>query len=592
MRLIGRILLTGLALVGLLTLLLGGVVVWSITQARPDIPERMLLTADLDRDVVEAKPVAPFARWRSGGAYVLSDLATALRRAAEDRRVTGFLARISGSSLSMAKAQELRDAVLDFRRSGKPAAIFSESVGGASGGTVAYYLASGFDDIWLQPSGDLALTGFVAESPFLKEALDELGIKPQFAARHEYKSAIDILTERGFTEENRESVRKIIGSWFEQVVAAVSEARGLDSAKLRALVDRAPLFAEEALREGLVDQLGYWDQARASVLTDGAETLDLARYGALVPGARDGGARDGGERIAVIYGTGAIQPGKGESNPLRNGAVMAAETIAQAIRDAADDPKVRAIILRIDSPGGSYTASDTIWHEVNRAREAGKKVVASLGGVAASGGYYVAMAADRIIAHPGTITGSIGVFSGKLVLAEFWRKLGVNWDAVQIGDNAGMWSANHPFSDEAWRRMNAMLDRIYADFTGKVAAARGLDAEAIDRAARGRVWSGTDAKEVGLVDALGGFDAAVAEAKRLAGIPEAAAVELVRFPKAKSPLEYLVEAAGEGRLAEAAAEATGSSDLDALARRLIPLARRLEALTDQGELHAPLPVIR
>jgi protease-4 len=438
----------------------------------------------------------------------------------------------------------LRAAVLRFRASGKPAVLFSQTMDGGGGtGTLAYYLASAFGQVWLQPSGDVALTGYGAESPFLKDALDRIGIQPQFAARYQYKSAIDVFTQNGITAPHRENLGALLAAWTNQTVTGIAQARHLAPAAVTGLMGNGPYVADEALADHLVDKLGYRDQALAAAKQaagkDGPpRMLDIAAYGVRT-------ATGSGPRIAVISGIGAIHAGHAAA-PFGEDVGFAADSVAQAIRDAVADRRVKGILLRIDSPGGDYTASDTVRHEVERARAAGKPVVVSMGNLAASGGYFVALAANRVVAEPGTITGSIGVFGGKLVLKGLWDKLGVNWGALRDGANSGMWSANQPFTAAQWTRLNAMLDHIYADFTAKVEAARKIPADRIDQIARGRIWSGADAKTLGLVDALGGFDVAEAELRPLIKVAPGRPLDLVDYPRPKTPLQALVALVGRG----------------------------------------------
>ncbi len=581
-RFLRRFLFGILAVIGLLVVVATvAVAVFLATRGPEPLPERMVLTLDLDRGLAETPSRNVLARLiPDEGPYRLRRFVEAMQAAADDDRVVGLFARVGGGGgMSMAHAEEVRAAVRAFRAAGKPTAVFSDSIGGFGPGTVAYYVASAFDEIWLQPSGTVAVTGFMAESPFLRGALDKLEIEPQFAARHEYKSAIDILTERGFTEAYEESVRALLDSWFESWTAAVSEERGVDGPALRALVDRAPLLAQEALEAGLVDRLGYRDEAEAAHV-GGTRTVDLAAYGARIDGPFSAGAK-----MALIHVVGTIQE-EASPSPLQQ-RTADPDRIVKALREAAADDAVRAIILRVDSPGGSYVGSDSIWREVVRAREQGKPVVVSLGSTAASGGYFVAMPADRIIAQPGTVTGSIGVFAGKLVLGEFWRELGVNWDRIAIGANAPMWSTNVPFPDGAWEGLQRGLDAIYDDFVAKAAEGRGLSVDALEAVARGRIWSGADAHAVGLVDSLGGFGAAVAAARNLAGLGAEAPVRLEVLPRPKDPVERALRALADMPLlgGEAALAAAWT------ARHLGPVLRHLPRGGEADVLRAPPPVV-
>ncbi len=541
MRLLGRIILIVLAVIGGLTLTLTGAGLYAALRERPaPLPKQMVLMLDLNRGIAEVGSSNPFFKLEGKDPLILKDVVALLDRAANDPQVVGVAARIDGVRLGLAQAQEIRDAVATFRKSGKKTAVFSTSLGEFSAATGAYYTASAFQDIWMQPSGDIGLTGFMAEAPFIRDTLDMLGIKAEFGARHEYKSAIDTFTQRQFTKENREATQMLISAFSRQVTEGIAQDRKLTVDQVKALIDRAPLLGAEAKDAKLVDHLAYWDEFEKAMTDGGAKLVDVDAYAArsaAKPAAAD-------FQVALIYGVGTVQ--QGDKGAFSEDTVMASERITKAFRDAVKDPKIKAILFRIDSPGGSYTASDAIWREVVNARAAGKPVVVSMGNVAASGGYFAAMAADKVIAQPGTITGSIGVFSGKIVLADLWKKLGVNWDEIHEGRNAPMWSSNQPFNADGWERMNAMLDHVYADFTGKAKAARKLSDEQIDKVARGRVWPGDEARKVGLVDENGGFATAFVALRQLAHQPAQMPVDLQVFPKPKDPLEMVVDMLGNG----------------------------------------------
>lgn len=542
MRGLGRIFVALLAVVGGFTLLTIGFALWvALTTRTPPLPGNMVLLLDLDAGVVETAPDTPLARLGLGKGYALADVVEALDRAARDPRVHSLVARLDSPHIGMAQAQELREAVEAFRNSGKRAALFSADLGESS--TIPYYLASAFQELWLQPSGMVGLTGFVAQQPFIKGTLDSLDVKAQFGARYEYKTAIDLFTQSKFTKEGKESLQLLVDSWTRQAVRGIADARKLKPEQVKGLIDRAPLLADEARKAGLVDRLGYWDELEKDVTKGGGKVVNLSDYiDQLRPDPH-------AVKVALIYGVGPVEEGQADDEgPLADRGVMSARRITKAFHDAVKDPEVKAILFRIDSPGGSYTASDAIWRAVATAREAGKPVVVSMGNVAASGGYFSAMGADKIIAQPGTITGSIGVFSGKFVLADFWKKLGISWDEVHTGQNALMWSVNEPFTPAAWDRLNAVLDHIYGDFTGKAEKARGITAADMDKVARGRIWPGMEAKQVGLVDDMGGYATALVRLRELARQPSQMPMRLVTFPRPKQPLEYLLEATRSGRL--------------------------------------------
>lgn len=543
MRVFGQIVVIVLAAVGGIALVMIAFGIAAALSARPQpLPSHMVLSLNLNGGVAEARSTSPLARYTGRNRIVLSELVQTLDRASRDPRVDAVVGRLDGAVMGLASAQEIRDAVLAFRKSGKRAVLYSEELGGGAS-SVDAYLASGFQEVWLQPSGIYGLPGYMAQSPFIKGTLDLIGVEPQFSGRWEYKSAIETFTHDKFSKENRETLEGLIASWTKQTIDGIAAARGLKPEDVRAAMDRGFLFADEARQAGLIDRVGYWDEVQKSLMANGAVMVDFPDYEARQ------GPQPEAVRVALIVGAGTVVSG-GDDDAFDDAPTMSAARITQAFRDAVKDPQIKAILFRIDSPGGSYTAADAIWREVGNARAAGKPVVVSMGDVAASGGYFSAMAADSIVAQPGTITGSIGVFAGKFVLADLWKKLGVSWDEVHQGDNAGMWSENQPFTSGGWDRLNAMLDHVYADFTDKAAKARKLDPKAIDAVARGRVWPGDKARELGLVDQSGGYPEAFAEIRRLARLPSQMPLKLVPFPRPRTPLEQIMRVVQRGELPE------------------------------------------
>ncbi len=464
--------------------------------------------------------------------------------------MVALLARVGGKPIGLAAVQELRQAVIDLAEAGKTTVAWSDSFGEFSAGNVQYYLATAFGKIWLQPSGDVGLTGIAVERMFLRGALDKLGADFQVAKRHEFKSAAEMFTETGFSAPAREETERVAQSITEQISEAVAERRQLSAEKVAELIDAGPYLAPRAQAEGLIDELGYRDEVYTAVRKDAGADAMLLYLGRYVHGkllaerARaaitnlPSGMQNGGEKtVALIYATGPIRRGRSQRSPLPgSGGAMGSDTIAAAIRSAIKDEHVRAIVLRVNSPGGSYVASDTIWREVVRARAAGKPVVASMGDVAASGGYFISMAADQIVAEPGTVTGSIGVLTGKPVLGETLGRAGVTSDLVVQGAHAAMFSQLRPFTDGEWTLINEWLDRVYDDFVGKVAQGRRMTAEQVHQIAKGRVWTGADAAGNGLVDELGGLATATAIARKRAGLSPKAPVRV--FPRV-SPVDRL-----------------------------------------------------
>ena len=500
----------------------------------------LILELDLTEGLTEEPPSDPVSALLTMRRTRLADVLDGLRRARSDDRVKALVVKLGGRPIGLARVQELRAAVQEFARAGKTTVAWAETFGESSPGNVPYYLATAFDRIYLQPSGELDLTGISIQQLFFRDAMDKLGLDYQVAKRQEYKSAADRLTERGFTGPAREAIQRLAVSITQQLTDAIAERLKIGDGEARALIDHGPFLATEALNDRLVDALGYRDQVYADVRKDagpGAFLLYLGRYQrsrALAQRARK--LPNPAENvIALIHATGPIRRGRSGRGPVSGGA-MGSDTIAAALRAATNDRRARAIVLRINSPGGSYVASDTIWREVVRARAAGTPVVVSMADVAASGGYFIAMAADAIVAQPGTLTGSIGVLAGKPVTASLLQRAGVSVDTVTEGRHADMFTTTRPFSDEEWARLNAWLDRIYADFTSKVADGRGLSIDQVHEVARGRVWTGADAAANGLVDHLGGLDTAVALARRTADLPDTAPLRL--FPRTH-PLDRL-----------------------------------------------------
>lgn len=554
-----------------------------------EVPQQAVLQLDLSGGIIEQRPVNPLARASLGGALVLREAIDTLETAGRDDRVKALVIRAGWGAPGLAQMQELREAIAGFRAQGKPVVAFAETFGEAGNGTLHYFLASAAGEVWMQPSGDLGITGFALQQPFLKPLLDEIGARAQVAQREEYKGAMSFLSEENLPEPQRRNLQRYLDSILEQVVTAVAEARNLEAGALRDLVDRAPYRGAEAQRLGLVDRLGYWDELEAAVneaAGSGAEWLSLQAYRQATVEADSEGPV-----VALVHGEGPIVLGGGENDPVFGRVTLGAVDIARALSDAVDDPEVEAILFRVDSPGGSYVGSDTIWREVQRARDTGKPVIVSMGNVAASGGYFVAAPATRIVAQPGTLTGSIGVVSGKVSLRGLWADLGVNWDGVQAGDRAAMFSPNAPFSREEWDWLQQTLDTTYADFTGKVAAGRGLSREEVLAVAGGRIWSGADAREAGLVDALGGYRTALGLAKEAAGIAAETAVSLRPFPQPRDPFTALLEDTLGGEI-ESPATRSMVRSLARLVQAVAPLAEaveRLESDPRSRSLQAPAP---
>lgn len=510
------------------------------------VPAGVILELDLQTVPAETAGFDPVVFITGGGRpLLLADAVAAIHRAADDDRVAGLIARVQFSAAPAGPVQELREAIAAFTAR-KPSVAWAETYPG----TLAYYLASAFTEVWLQPSGTVGLVGFATNALFLRDALDKAGIEAQFITRGEYKSAVNVFTQDHYTDAHREADSRLIESLHTQVWQAIADSRGIDVAAVDELANRAPLLRDDAVTGHLVDRIGFRDEAYSRIAElagvegispetgdgdseDGPPRLFLSRYAQAGRGGPAMPSLPGRKKpkIAVVTVAGAIVNGRGGPNLAPLGRPSAgADTIAAALRRAGADTGITAVVLRVDSPGGSVTGSETIWREVARLRAKGTPVVASMGAVAASGGYYISMDADTIVANPATITGSIGVLTGKLIARGLKERLGVSSDSVRTNDNADAWSPNAPFTEEQHALVEAEADLFYADFIQRVAQARGMSVDAVDAVARGRVWTGADALERGLVDELGGLRAAIRRAKVHAGLDPEADVELVALP--------------------------------------------------------------
>ena len=575
-----RLIVGFFAVIGFVTVLLvagGALVVGGLRPSVTPLPGNVFLTADLTRELPEGASEEPLLRLLVGSKPTLRDFLDAIEAAGDDPRVKGLLARVGDDGLGLARTQEVRDAITSFRGKGKFALAFADSFGEFGPGTRPYYLATAFDEIWLQPIGNVGLTGLYAEAPFLRGTLDLLGIAPEFDHREEYKTAMNLLTETKMTPAHREEVEGLLTSLAGQIVRGIAQGRKLSEAEVRDLIDRGPLLGGEAVEAKLVDRLGYRDEVLAHARTragSGAEAVRLASYL-----DRAGRPHREGSTIALIHGSGLVVRSGDGASPLAGSNVMAATEVTRAFRAAVRDPAVRAIVFRIDSPGGSAVASESIWREVVFARERGKPVIVSMGDVAGSGGYYVAAAADKIVAEPATLTGSIGVLAGKLVVADLLKKVGVSTDSVQIGANAAMFSPTADFSARAHSRLEAFLDDTYRGFKDHVATGRHMTQEEVERVAKGRVWSGEDAKARGLVDELGGYEAALRLAKQAANLPPAAPITLTVFPREET-LPELIYNRLFGKDREREDDSITSGAIERSLKAVQPLLQRLETILD------------
>lgn len=575
----------GLVILFVLVGLIAVIGAWMVVGRGPSVPDHSTLVLRIGGELVETPPNDVVGQLTGGArAQTVSGYVDALRRAKSDPRIESVLiVPTPFQSPYWGKVQEIRDAVLDFRKSGKRISAYLEFAGERE-----YYLATAADKIYLIPTGSLDVTGIATYELFLKGTLDKVGAQADFEKIGDYKTAPNQLTQTTFTPAHREMTESLSRDMYEQLVGAIAETRKKKVEDVRALIDEGPFLARDAVRVGLVDGLAYEDQLDDQGAVSKAGTVEGQSYGR---GRRRMASRSA-PRIAVVYISGIINSGDSGFDPL-NGDVAGSTPLVKAIRSARADDAVRAIIVRIDSPGGSSIASDVIWREltITKSEKPSRPLVASMSDLAASGGYYVAMAAPSIVAQPGTLTGSIGIFGGKFVTGGAFEKLGANIESVIIGRNAGLESPERPFTDSERLKLRDQIRDFYDGFIQKVAAARKLPVERVDQLARGRVWTGAQARERGLVDALGGLDRAIALAKERAGIAADTDVEVVTYPARKTLAELLIEElTGSGSDRQLDSLLSIASGLRTAERRAVGLLTAPARLFRPGEPLALMPV--
>jgi protease-4 len=501
-----------------------------VTQ-EPSVPSHATLVLRPSGDLPEVLPELVFG---NSDELTVRAYVELIRKAKTDSRIAGILLRPGGiNSPFWAKVQELREAIEDFKTSGKYVYAWLEY-----GGDREYYLASAADKVYLLPSASLDLTGVASYEVFLRGTFDWIGTYPDFLHVGDYKTAVNTYLEKTFTPAHKEMSESLNRSQYDQLVAAIAEARGKGDAEVRALIDQGPFQPVDALRVGLIDEVAYEDELDDLIpaLKD-ADYIDGEDY-APVSWERTGVRRR--SRIAVINAAGVINSGSSGFDPV-NGAVIGSDSLVEYIRDARADDSIKAIVLRVDSPGGSSTASDVIWRELSISRENDRPVIVSMSDLAASGGYYIALGGDAIVAQPGTLTGSIGVYTGKFVISGTLDKLGANIESTSHGKHAEIYSPDRRFTPDERKKIEESMQVVYDQFIERTAAARHMTPEKVDEIAQGRVWTGAQAKQMGLVDELGGLYKAVDMAKQRARIPLDEEVELVSYPPHRSFYEVLAD---------------------------------------------------
>jgi protease-4 len=528
MRKIGKVILV---LIGIVLVM--EIIAITVSYLARRIQPNTVLTLSIEGEIEERPPQDALTEALFGTRLTVTDIVQALDRAETDPRITGIDVRVGESTMSMAKIQEIHQKVREFNRRGKFSVAYLEYATNRT-----YYLASACQTVILLPTSLFHVRGMMTSTTFLRGTLDKLGIYPDLYHIGDYKNAMNVFTEKKYTPAHREADQALLEDFYCQFLRGVAEGRGLNLEEVEKAIAKGPYTSREALAAKLVDRLAYADEVRDFVKQKnrGSDNrLNLAEYLRRTE-------RGGGSKLAVIYATGTILPGRSGDTPF-GGAVMGSETIAEQFRRAREDASIQAVILRVDSPGGVAFSSEIIRHEVVVTR-AVKPVVVSMSDLAASGGYAIAMSANKIVAEPGTITGSIGVVGGKYNILRLYEKLGLSKDYITTTDNS---TIDYPFQNFTPAQRESVLRYmrdIYSEFLQGVAEGRHMKVEAVDKIGQGRVWSGERARQLGLVDELGGLDAAISAAKTLAKIPPGDRVSLVYLPPPKSLFEKLRDLVG------------------------------------------------
>lgn len=529
------LIISGIVITLVLVAILGIALLFAtFRKGAPTIQDNSVLALRVSGPLPDYVAEDPLRKFFGGPEDSLSNLLLQIKKAKADKRITAIMLDIDMSGAGWAKSEEIRDAIADFRASGKPVYAYMEL-----GMNKEYYIASACDKIYMPPPGELFINGLAADVMFFRGSLDKLGIYPDIYQIGAYKSVGDMFTKKEMTPEHREYVNSLLSDLFDRYAEGIGKGRGKSAAEMKTLIDNAPYDAKAAKEAGLIDGFMYRDEVDKELKkrlgykdTDDLHQVRGSDYREV---DQESLGLNKGEKIAIIYATGDIGSGKSQ-NGASGSQSIGSDTLARALNDARDDKTIKAIVLRVDSPGGSGLASDIIWHAVGSAKEK-KPVVVSMGDVAASGGYYISAGASRIIAEPSTITGSIGVVAGKPVMRGLYDWLGVSNEYVMRGKNAGMFRETEKFSDDERKKFVGWIDATYQDFISKVAKGRKMEVPAVDKIGQGRVWTGAQGKGNGIVDEYGGLDRAVEVAKELAGIAKDKDVHRVVLPAPRTLLQ-------------------------------------------------------
>lgn len=544
-------------------------------------PDNLILTLDLRSPLPDMAPSQGLAAFSGENGFV--DTITKLHAAADDPNVKGLFLRGPEFGIGSSRAEELRDAIRKLQASGKY--VTAHSQGNFATGPSGLRAIAAADETWIQPGSDLMVSGVSFETLFLGKLFENLSIVPEIEAFYEYKNAPNTYKETDYTEPHREAMTALASSIWSTSLKDIAEDRDMTKADLRALLESGPMDADRTIETGIMDKLGWPEDAQFAAQTrDGkGNLLTIANYTPPSVSAR-------AKQIAVIGGEGAIITGSESGGPFGGENGFSSDTIAKAILDAGNNSRVEAIVFRVDSPGGSPSASDQIWRAVERVQEMDKPVVVSMGSAAASGGYYVSTGADYIFASASTITGSIGIFGGKATISGGLERIGVNPRTITVGGEFSDAYGVDPFTESQKQHVFESLKRGYDRFTSLVAEGRELPLDEVNKIARGRVWSGSDALERGLVDEIGGFIDAVEKAKELAGIDTEDDVRLVYYPKRKTGFEALDDLFGTSSEVAKAATVIGAIAGD---ERLDAALTQMKLLqTQRAQVAAPIIIER
>lgn len=537
--------LLGCLLLGVLMIAL---FISALRNSGPSIEDNSVLVLNIKGSMPDYVTEDPLAKALGAEDNSLTSLLWQIRKAKADKRIKALLLDIDFSSAGWGQADEIRDAIADFRTSGKPVYAYM-----LVGSNKEYYIAAAADRVYMSPSGNLFTFGLAAEAMFVRGSLDKLGIYPEVFKIGKYKNAPDMFTEKKMTDGQREVMNSMLDDIYGRLVNKIAEARKKSPDDVRAIIDNAPYTAPQAKENGLIDDVKYRDEVESELKKrlgyKEDEKLKLVKgseYKEVKPESLN---LNQGEKVAVIYASGTIGLGSSDDSPFGDQSV-GSDTMVKALNVARDDKSIKAVVIRIDSPGGSVFASDEIWHAIENVK-AKKPVVVSMGDVAASGGYYIACNANRIIAQPSTITGSIGIFAGKPVMKGFYDWLGISNEYVMRGKNAGMFRETEQFTDDERAKFQEIISRAYYDeFVPKVAKGRNKSVEEVDSLGQGRVWMGSQAKERGLVDEFGGLEHAISVAKQLANLPADKEVRRVILPYPRTFFEKLFNQESEDEAAK------------------------------------------